>query len=120
MIIVAAASPSERSTSATQRWSIVHAPEVCAPLGEGCLGCYLIARAPALRDHEGWYAEILRPNAERDCGEFLLNANGADPNQKFHEPENLHEYNRSAGEQRRRRHGQLLSESLQCNRVPPR
>jgi FkbM family methyltransferase len=48
----------------------------------------------------GWFAEIVRENANLNCGEFLLQANGADPNQKFHEPDNLAEYNRCMWELR--------------------
>ena len=34
--------------------------QVCAPLGDGCDGCYLISRAPRRWDQrEGWHAEIL-------------------------------------------------------------
>eukprot|EP00438_Fugacium_kawagutii_P001952 Skav224099 [mRNA] locus=scaffold4565:134127:136147:- [translate_table: standard] len=69
--------------------------EVCAPLGDGCDGCYLISRAPRRWDQrEGWHAEILSGREElgwqdntgdlanltvESCREFLLSANGSLP-----------------------------------------
>jgi len=80
--------------------------EVCAPLGDGCEGCYLIKRAPRrFAERPGWHAAIIEgremqgeplPAASQmtveECQEFLLQANGADQNQPFHEPENMKRY----------------------------
>mmetsp|Transcript_25797 Transcript_25797/g.56103 ORF Transcript_25797/g.56103 Transcript_25797/m.56103 type:complete len:560 (-) Transcript_25797:66-1745(-) len=81
--------------------------EVCAPLGDGCDGCYLIKRAPRRFDERpGWHAEILpgreelgwnEPTLEENmtaesCHEFLLEANGADQSKPFHEPAIMQKY----------------------------
>ncbi|CAK9067333.1 unnamed protein product [Durusdinium trenchii] len=83
--------------------------EVCAPLGDGCDGCYLISRAPRRWDQrEGWHAEILPGREElgwsnndttgldnltvESCREFLLSANGADQSVPFHEPAVMQKY----------------------------
>jgi len=84
--------------------------EVCAPLGDGCDGCYLITRAPRRFDQrDGWHAEVL-PGREdlgwqsgtstsglenltaESCEEFLLQANGADQSTPFHEPAIMQKY----------------------------
>ena len=48
--------------------------QVCAPLGDGCDGCYLISRAPRRWDQrEGWHAEILPGRGRMDSWHSLLN-----------------------------------------------
>lgn len=81
--------------------------EVCAPLGDGCDGCYRMAKKPrrGFVEKQGWHAEIFESRAAElpedpglgkltveSCENFLLEANGADQNQPFHEPENLKRY----------------------------
>eukprot|EP00928_Gymnodinium_smaydae_P073066 TRINITY_DN56324_c0_g1_i1.p1 TRINITY_DN56324_c0_g1~~TRINITY_DN56324_c0_g1_i1.p1 ORF type:complete len:643 (+),score=133.29 TRINITY_DN56324_c0_g1_i1:51-1979(+) len=84
--------------------------EVCAPLGDGCEGCYLVRRAPRrFTTRQGWNAEVLSGREDlgwgdgaadvgaanmtvEQCHEFLLNANGADQNQAFHEPAVMQKY----------------------------
>jgi len=81
--------------------------EVCAPLGDGCEGCYLVRRAPRrFAERSGWHAEVLEgredlgweaatPTAAltpEECQKFLLEANGADQSQPFHEPANMQRY----------------------------
>ncbi|CAJ1379986.1 unnamed protein product [Effrenium voratum] len=82
--------------------------EVCAPLGDGCDGCYLISRAPRRWDQrEHWHAEVLPGREElgwssnetgvanltaASCREFLLQANGADQSVPFHEPAIMQKY----------------------------
>ena len=76
--------------------------EVCAPLGNGCDGCYLVSRSPpgGVVDSNGWHAEVVRPELERltgpmtttQCRDFLLNAHGGMPDANFHEPENMQRY----------------------------
>eukprot|EP00927_Polykrikos_kofoidii_P000587 TRINITY_DN10214_c0_g1_i1.p1 TRINITY_DN10214_c0_g1~~TRINITY_DN10214_c0_g1_i1.p1 ORF type:complete len:614 (-),score=84.05 TRINITY_DN10214_c0_g1_i1:141-1886(-) len=83
--------------------------EVCAPLGDGCEGCYLIKRAPKqFTDRPGWNAEVIAGREEQGwgddgleafgnmtaagCKEFLLNANGADQATPFHEPAIMQRY----------------------------
>jgi len=80
--------------------------EVCAPLGDGCDGCYLIKRAPTrFAERPGWHAEVMQGRETQEaplapassmtvqeCHDYLLKANGADPDQNFHEPENMKRY----------------------------
>lgn len=82
--------------------------EVCVPLGDGCEGCYLIRRAPRrFAERLGWHAEVIQgrdslgwdPAAgstanmtPEACHDFLLEANGADQAQAFHEPANMQRY----------------------------
>eukprot|EP00392_Amoebophrya_sp_AT5.2_P005513 g5522.t1 len=82
--------------------------EVCAPLGSGCDGCYMVKIRPEVVDHPGWHmgfikerAEklqigpppIVRPTDAKGCKEFILKANGGDPNSEFHKPANMDIYN---------------------------
>lgn len=81
--------------------------EVCAPLGDGCDGCYRIKKKPrrGYTERQLWHAEIFESRASllpedvalgnitaESCESFLLDANGADHNTDFHEPENLKRY----------------------------
>lgn len=103
--------PSDRSVSDCRELCTANescaAWEVCAPLGDGCDGCYLIRRAPRrFAERPGWHAEVLvgREDLGWDqamstvnmtfeaCHEFLLNANGADQSQPFHEPATMQRY----------------------------
>ncbi|CAD7934069.1 unnamed protein product [Amoebophrya sp. A25] len=82
--------------------------EVCAPIGSGCDGCYMVKIRPHIVDHPGWHmgfikerAEVLpigpppviRPTDSKGCKEFILKANGGDPNSEFHKPANMDIYN---------------------------
>jgi len=82
--------------------------EVCAPLGEGCEGCYLVKNRPEIIERTGWTAglideraanmteglgEVKMPENLEGCYEFLLKANGGDPNSEFHKGGNLKIYN---------------------------
>mmetsp|Transcript_12494 Transcript_12494/g.35589 ORF Transcript_12494/g.35589 Transcript_12494/m.35589 type:complete len:569 (+) Transcript_12494:74-1780(+) len=85
--------------------------EVCAPLGDGCDGCYLVGRAPRrFSERPGWHAEILEGREDLgwdgtadvaafsenmtadECQKVLLEANGADQSQPFHEPAIMQRY----------------------------
>lgn len=80
--------------------------EVCAPLGDGCEGCYLVTRAPRqFAERPGWHAAVLEGREDlgwseepatamtaEECHDFLLNANGADQSQPFHEPAIMQKY----------------------------
>lgn len=80
--------------------------EVCAPLGDGCDGCYHIKRAPRrFAERPCWHAEVIEGREQQGepmaaasdmtdeaCHDYLLEANGADQNQPFHEPENMKRY----------------------------
>lgn len=104
-------SPSDRTVEACreqcQASGACAAWEVCSPLGDGCDGCYMVKRAPRRwAERVGWHAEILEGReglgwdtekdfanmTAQDCHEFLLNANGADQSQPFHEPEVMQKY----------------------------
>lgn len=104
--------PSERSVELCREICMQNAScaawEVCAPMGNGCEGCYLIRRAPRrLTEREFWHAEILPGREElgwdsagpgldnltaESCHDILLEANGADQSQAFHEPANMQRY----------------------------
>lgn len=81
--------------------------ELCAPLGDGCDGCYLVKRAPrTFTERPGWHAEVLDGREDigwdaaamdtnmsyEACHKFLLDANGADQEQPFHEPAIMQRY----------------------------
>lgn len=84
--------------------------EVCAPLGQGCDGCYMVKNTfrPKLVDHPGWHVglidgryehlvegqkpAVVKPTSLAGCKEFLLKANGGDPNSEFHKPESMEIY----------------------------
>lgn len=81
--------------------------EVCTPLGDGCEGCYLISRAPRrFTERPGWHAEVLEGRdslgwdeanfsgnlTPEECHRILLEANGADQSQPFHEPAIMQRY----------------------------
>jgi len=77
-------------------------------LGDGCDGCYLISRAPRqYSERSGWHAEIIAGREQlgwdqqagsvdnmtfEGCHQFLLEANGADQSQPFHEPAIMQKY----------------------------
>jgi len=103
--------PSDRSADTCRELcrasALCAAWEVCAPLGDGCDGCYLVRRAPRrFSERPGWHAEVLpgredlgwdqAPLSEnmtaQACHEFLLTANGADQSQPFHEPATMQRY----------------------------
>lgn len=81
--------------------------ELCTPLGDGCDGCYLTWRAPRrFTERDGWHAEVIAGREDfgwnsfktadnmttEECHEFLLNANGADDSEPFHDPETMQKY----------------------------
>lgn len=81
--------------------------ELCAPLGDGCDGCYLIKRAPrTFTQRVGWHAEVIEGREQlgwsdfkpvsnmtvEECHDFLMTANGADQSEPFHDPETMQKY----------------------------
>ena len=79
--------------------------ETCAPVGDGCDGCYLIQKkAPReFSDRPGWHAEIIESRAEnltleefvysfRTCYDFVFEANGGVNEGEFGDMEALSQF----------------------------
>lgn len=97
--------PVEQCQRACQDETTCVAWEVCAPLGDGCDGCYLAENVRLdYVDHPGWTSaimqdrmdlvpEVKKPETIEECETFLLNANGGDHGSDFHALDNLKAYN---------------------------
>lgn len=120
--------PSDRTPDVCRELCIANATcaawEVCAPLGDGCDGCYMVKRAPKrLTERDGWHAEVLEGREElgwdgnasdpfnmtlENCHKFITEANGADQGTPFHEPAIMQRYTSC---------GILLRDSEEARRV---
>ena len=101
--------------------------ETCAPVGDGCDGCYLIhKRAPReFSDRPGWHAEIIESRAGnltleefvftfKKCYDFVFEANGGVNEGEFGDQEALVQYHKCLDLLRKDKDNQNKTIAIHC------